>query len=234
MITEIWKYIPGYEPYYKVSNLGNVVSFFNYKYGLRIVPKPMKTQINRGGYLCCTIRRKNEKSKAIKVHQLVAMAFLNHIPSGNKLVVDHIDNNKLNNKLENLQIITNRENICKDLKNKESKFIGVKRAKNKWNSSIRIGNKKYHIGNFEIEEEAEKAYNEVLQSIENNTFDIDIFKKYRKVPKSGFKGVYPGKSNRWYSQIRTKDGVISLGSFNSKEEASKKYLEELIKIKIKV
>ena len=42
------------------------------------------------------------------------MAFLNHKPNGNKLVVDHINNVKTDNRLSNLQIITQRKNTSKD------------------------------------------------------------------------------------------------------------------------
>jgi ribosomal protein L15E len=72
------------------------------------------------------------------------MAFLNHTPCGYKIVVDHIDNNiKTDNRLENLQLITQRENVSKDIKNTSSKYIGVcwhKKAK-KWRSSIQINGK---------------------------------------------------------------------------------------------
>lgn len=49
-----------------------------------------------------------------RVHSLMAVTFLNHFYGDRKIVVDHIDNNPLNNKLDNLQIITMRENNTKD------------------------------------------------------------------------------------------------------------------------
>jgi len=46
------------------------------------------------------------------------MAFLNHTPCGHKLIVDHINENKLDNRVENLQLITNKQNVIKSIKNK--------------------------------------------------------------------------------------------------------------------
>jgi hypothetical protein len=55
----------------------------------------------------------------------MAITYLNHIPQNHKLVIDHIDGNKLNNKIENLQIVTNFENLCKGRfdKTKDKKFL---------------------------------------------------------------------------------------------------------------
>lgn len=113
MNTEIWKPIKGYEGYYQVSNLGNVrsldriVTYSNnkiYLYKSRI-RKPYK---DRGGYLTCDLR-KNSKGKNAKVHRLVAEAF---IPNPNNLPqVNHRDEDKTNNHVENLEWCDGKYNV---------------------------------------------------------------------------------------------------------------------------
>jgi hypothetical protein len=108
---ENWKDVPNYIGLYKVSDLGRVKSILN---GFKKILKP---GVDGVGYYTVALTRRGE-AKTFKVHQLVAMAFLNHKPCGYELVVDHIDNNKLNNNLQNLQLITHSENLTKDRKKK--------------------------------------------------------------------------------------------------------------------
>ena len=155
---EVWENIPEFESY-QVSNLGNVRSL---KYGKeRILKKP----IGAGGYIQVGIY-KNKKCSKRTINQLMAIAFLNHKPCGHKMVVDHIDTNKLNNKLYNLQVITNRENLSKDKKG-TSKYTGVFLAKgrNKWRATITINGKQKHLGCFVNEKEAAQAYKNELKKI---------------------------------------------------------------------
>jgi hypothetical protein len=60
-----------------------------------------------------------------RVHQLVAIHFMNHIPNKHHLVIDHIDGNKLNNHISNLQLIGNFQNLMKGryYKSNESKLL---------------------------------------------------------------------------------------------------------------
>jgi hypothetical protein len=164
---EIWKNIPNYEGYYQVSNLGNVKSL------------PKKLPLPRGGScytkerilnLCINNRKyyivsllKNGTRKSISVHQLVAIAFLSHDPCGMKLVVDHINGIKTDNRVENLQVISQRENMSKVKYGGTSKYVGVYWNKNakKWASVIRIKRKSKHLGYFNEEIEASKAYQNV-------------------------------------------------------------------------
>lgn len=113
------------------------------------------------------------------IHQLVAMAFLDHIPDGtNTLVVDHIDGDKLNNKLDNLQIVTNRINTTKGNRTGNSSLhIGVchDRLKNRWRADIVACGRKVYLGSYvktnENEEKLSKMYNKALNKLlENEDF----------------------------------------------------------------
>jgi hypothetical protein len=161
---EVWKDIPEYEGLYQVSNLGNVRSLNYRRKGF--INKLSKNLNTNGRYrvnLC-----KNGKSWGnAKIHQLSAMAFLNHKPCGHKIVVDHIDNNKENDKLYNLQLLTTRENIVKDMKIGSSKYTGVcwNKRQGKWQGAIRVNGIIKHLGYFKDEKEAAKAYQNGLNEI---------------------------------------------------------------------
>jgi len=159
---EVWKDIPEFEGLYQASNLGNIRSLNYKKTGKSNV---LKTPVNSRGRKICTLYF-NGKKNSFYTYVLVAYSFLNHKPKTSKLVIDHIDNNKENDKLFNLQIITVRENTSKDRKG-ISKHIGVTwhKATNKWMAQIQInGNKKY-LGVFTDEKEAAQAYQNELNKI---------------------------------------------------------------------
>lgn len=103
-LKEIWKDVVGYEGLYLVSNLGNVKSLNYNRTGKEGILKPI---LDKDGYYCVNLS-KNAKSKHIKVHRLVVEAFIGEIPTG--LVVNHINEIKTDNRLENLEICTIREN----------------------------------------------------------------------------------------------------------------------------
>lgn len=168
---EIFKDVKNYEGYYKVSNLGSVKSLertFVRSNGriLTIKEGILNPRLNSRGYPTVGLY-KDDKRKMRTIHQLVAESFLNHIPCGYKLVINHIDFNKNNNKLENLEITTQRDNAnLKHIKS-SSRFTGVywnKQAK-KWKSQIWINGKQKYLGYFICELEASKAYEKTLSDI---------------------------------------------------------------------
>ena len=168
-MNEIWKEIPGYEGYYEVSNLGRVKTIsrtIKRSCGRSLIVKERirKLTIDRKGYHRLPLT-KDKKVKHFRVHQLVAMTFLNH-KIDSELVVDHIDNDKQNNNVINLQLITNRLNCSKDKKG-SSKYTGVhwNKQQKKYNTTIRIEGKTKYLGSYINEYDAHLAYQKALKSI---------------------------------------------------------------------
>ena len=158
---EIWKKIVGYSDY-EVSNLGRVKSL---KYGKERI---LKQRMGGTGYLNVVFYIDN-KAKNYNTHKLVAIAFLDHTPCGYDMIVDHIDNDKLNNKLTNLQIITSRMNTSKDRFriNYTSRYVGVylHKKSNRWMAKIMVNYKRKYLGYFKSEIEASEAYQKALKEL---------------------------------------------------------------------
>lgn len=163
-MKEIFKTIPNY-PDYEVSNLGRVKSL---KHGKERILKPFT---NASGYLMVSLSDGNYES--LKIHRLMAIVFLGYIPNGNKIVVDHINNIKTDNRLSNLQVITHRKNCSKDKwrKGTSSKYTGVSLHKysNKWRATFYIKRKQIFLGYFKREEEASEAYQNYLKEYNEKT-----------------------------------------------------------------
>ena len=96
---EHWKDIEGYEELYQVSDLGRIKT----KKGL--IRKPT---LNKNGYLYVNLR-KDGKTHNIPVHRLVAIAFIEG--QAPELTVNHKNEDKTDNRAENLEWLTRRENL---------------------------------------------------------------------------------------------------------------------------
>lgn len=105
-MKEIWKDIKEYYGLYQVSNMGNVKSLNYHQTGKERILKP---GVDRGGYLIVQLC-KNGKCKMLKVHRLVLMTF-NPIDNMDKFDVNHRDENKKNNNLDNLEWCNRSYNI---------------------------------------------------------------------------------------------------------------------------
>ena len=135
---------------------GNGNGSYKIKYG-EITLNNIK--LNKG-YMQIGIQIKDLPQRMVGLHQLIASVFLGYKFQGNKNVIDHIDSNKLNNHIDNLRIITNRENSSKEKTIKSCLPVGVcfnKKAK-KYVSRIFINGKNIHLGYFNTIEEASLVY----------------------------------------------------------------------------
>ena len=118
-MTEIWREHPDYDGLYLVSNTGRVKSIdtiVNSKCGSNRIHRgiELKQFKNERGYLC-VVMTKNHKSRIKKVHRLVVETFIENI--GNKPQVNHIDCDKGNNNVDNLEWCTNSENMLHAYRN---------------------------------------------------------------------------------------------------------------------
>lgn len=107
-MEEIWRDIVGFEDYYQISNYGRVKSLKKKtRNGHCKNDKILKERIDKKGYVHYALK-KDGKTYEKKAHRLVAEAFIENIY--NKPQVNHIDGNKRNNYVENLEWVTNGEN----------------------------------------------------------------------------------------------------------------------------
>jgi len=137
-MKEIWKPVVGYERYYEVSNLGRVKSLarkagegyvgVNHKYNVDRIRKLYYSK--RHGRLMVTLDAKG-KSINTNVHRLVMKAFN---PTNNpNLQINHKDGNKLNNRLDNLEWVTGKENIAHAFR---TGLCDHRRGEHLWNSKL--------------------------------------------------------------------------------------------------
>lgn len=156
-LKEVFQEVKGY-PNYWASNLGRIKRIKDGK------DKILKQTLGKkNGYLYVSVKPLGKDTTPRLVHQLVAIAFLDHVPNKHTIVCDHINNIRTDNRAENIQLITPRENSSKDSKG-TSAFTGVywhKGAK-KWLAQINIDGKQKSLGYHINEMDAGLAYQAAL------------------------------------------------------------------------
>lgn len=159
---ERWIPIKEHEGFYEVSNKGRIRSVDRYIDGRLYNGKIICLTPTNKGYITARLRR-NSKSKSVSVHAIV---YDNFIGKGRSrfMQIDHIDNDKSNNCIENLQLITARQNIArKNIFNKYSSvYSGVHKRGNKWAAELRVNGKKVYLGAFDSEVNAKIAYDKYV------------------------------------------------------------------------
>jgi hypothetical protein len=160
---EIWKDIEGFEGCYQISNFGRVKSCKRYvrhpKGGELLKKERILVILNCSNkYLMIKLSKENISSQFL-IHRLVALHFIDN--PNKKSDVNHINSIKTDNNINNLEWTSHLENISHHRLNKicSSNYIGVSLCKksNKWKSTIRIKNKRLHLGIYQTEEQAYQA-----------------------------------------------------------------------------
>ena len=158
-VMEIWKDIVGYERYYQVSNMGRIKRKKGYRCKKERILKPCD---DGRGYLHLTLRTP-EKKVTKTIHLFMKDTFFNT----NKMYMDHINGNTKDNRLENLRLCTQAQNLQNSIKKKKgySIYKGVCKRKDtgKWNAYICLNGRLKHLGFYKEEIEAARAYNEAAK-----------------------------------------------------------------------
>ena len=105
---EVWKDVKGYEGLYQVSNLGNIKSLERYTSTGNYVEERMLKQRIHSGYYRVNLSRDGTQ-RTISIHRIVALAFISN--PNNYNVINHKDENKENNSIDNLEWCTNLYNL---------------------------------------------------------------------------------------------------------------------------
>jgi hypothetical protein len=163
MIPEVWAVAPGFDGRYLVSSCGRVM---NVETG-----RELKVRLGTTGYPYVILYRPGGRNKPHyrTVHLLVAGAFLRNpdrLPT-----VDHIDNDKTNNRVENLRYASMNLQSHNRTKrpNATSRYRGVSferlATRRPWVAQTCIRGAKIKLGCFATEEEAARRYNEAVLEI---------------------------------------------------------------------
>lgn len=233
-VKELWEDIPNYEGYYQASSLGRVRSLDRtviYKNGREQFYKGRITKGSVNNGYRQTKLRGDGIGRTFMFSQLVAMTFLGHEPNGHDLVVDHINGDKSDDRVENLRIVTHRANTStcfrSDRGSFSSEYVGVNWSKkaSKWLALIYHDGVHTHLGCYNTEIEASKAYQLALSKIKDGSFNHNDYK-----PKltSEYKGVYFHKAaNKWHAKITINGKRKYLGLFKTELEAHNAYQKAL-------
>jgi len=140
--------VKGYEGLYKINKNGDVYAVKRKIY--------MKQTINYAGYYFINLW-KNSKRKKNMIHRLLALHFIDN--PNNYPQVDHIDNNRQNNNLDNLRWITHSGNSRNRILKNKTGFAGVDlKPSGRFRAAISIDKKQICLGTYDTAEEAYSVY----------------------------------------------------------------------------
>lgn len=183
LTSEIWKDIDEYEGLYQISDLGRVKSLktrvLNRGGSYREVSiKILKLGLDKDGY-CLIGLTKNGKYSTKKVHRLVCQAF--HPNPENLPLVNHKDEDKSNNRKNNVEWCTHRYNsVYSKPKDRTSSYsLGVcwKKNNSNWTAHLFIEGSQKHLGSFKLEKDAGMMYDKAVEKIDSYKGNISEFRE---------------------------------------------------------
>lgn len=156
--------IPEYEGLYQINRKGEVKSLerlvehslYGSQHRKELI---LKSFFDTNGY-----KKVELLNKAYSLHKLLYKSFIADYDD-KYFQIDHIDRDKQNNNLNNLRIVSNRNN-CNNKTNNSIFGVGVTMKGNKFKINIQINKKTIHLGIFETPDQAQQKYLEVKKQIE--------------------------------------------------------------------
>lgn len=190
---ETWRKIPGFE-HYEVSDLGQVRSCCFTKIRKNGRPythkgKILTQTVEKDGYFRVSLYI-NKRCYVKKVHRLVYESFIGKPNEG--LLVDHINNNRKDNRLCNLQAITNADNLAKDTwrhRKRKDLPLGVSKQEGRryYTALYSVDGKSFYLGSFPTAEDAAEAYQKTKDEyLKNGTLPIKL-NQIRNMTIDGYK-----------------------------------------------
>lgn len=144
-MKEEWKNVKGFGDDYSVSNFGRIYSHKSQKF--------MTPSKDQRGYLCIGFRKPKKPKYNTRVHQVVAEHFLTTTGE----TVNHKDNNKENNRVDNLEYVSYAENN-RHARRHENRKRGGRKNGNRHQAIIKIDSFDYHICNTDSLEDAQWCF----------------------------------------------------------------------------
>jgi len=202
MSNEEWRCVAEYEGLYEVSNLGRIRSLDHTTVDTKNIERSFKGRVlslstDSHGYNIKTLYLNGERC-AFRLHRLIAQAFIsnpNDLP-----YIDHVDGNKENNNINNLEWVTAQENTERYHSKIESSSkynkVSFSPSHKKWIAQLLVDGKSIHIGSFDSEDDAHFA--QVLSRKELKELGAEAVKeKYKKKYKPPARKYYDKHSCVW-------------------------------------